>query len=98
MFYSGATTEDQGAISVWCSNDYLGMSSHPDVTRTVVETINKHGVGKINKYPPIMFGNEVTPPLPAREAHQTKAAKFRGVFDTNYYYTFRWGSNFTPSI
>eukprot|EP00116_Pleurobrachia_bachei_P007687 sb/3467949/ len=42
---TGTVTEEDGAISVWCSNDYLGMSSHPDVTRTVVETINKHGVG-----------------------------------------------------
>jgi len=32
-------------VSVWCSNDYLGMSSHPKVTGAVVDTINRHGVG-----------------------------------------------------
>ena len=47
----GATDEEDSAISVWCSNDYLGMSSHPDVTKTVVEHINKHGVGKWNTGP-----------------------------------------------
>ncbi|XP_063691738.1 5-aminolevulinate synthase, non-specific, mitochondrial-like [Bolinopsis microptera] len=32
-------------VSVWCSNDYLGMSSHPKVTGAVIDTINRHGVG-----------------------------------------------------
>jgi len=32
-------------ITVWCSNDYLGMSAHPRVTAAVHEAVEKHGVG-----------------------------------------------------
>lgn len=32
-------------ITVWCSNDYLGMSWHPKVQQAVVEAVYKHGVG-----------------------------------------------------
>ena len=32
-------------VSVWCSNDYLGMSYHPRVTSAVVNAIHSHGVG-----------------------------------------------------
>ena len=32
-------------ITVWCSNDYLGMSAHPRVTASVHEAIINHGVG-----------------------------------------------------
>ena len=39
------TPLDDEDVSVWCSNDYLGMSSHPAVTEAVIGTINRHGVG-----------------------------------------------------
>ena len=32
-------------ITVWCSNDYLGMSAHPAVTDAVHQAIKNHGVG-----------------------------------------------------
>jgi 5-aminolevulinate synthase len=32
-------------ITVWCSNDYLGMGQHPDVVRALSETAFLNGVG-----------------------------------------------------
>ncbi|XP_070968003.1 5-aminolevulinate synthase, non-specific, mitochondrial-like [Oncorhynchus clarkii lewisi] len=32
-------------VSVWCSNDYLGMSRHPRVVNSITETLHKHGSG-----------------------------------------------------
>eukprot|EP00092_Neocalanus_flemingeri_P096300 GFUD01122577.1.p1 GENE.GFUD01122577.1~~GFUD01122577.1.p1 ORF type:complete len:532 (-),score=136.62 GFUD01122577.1:151-1746(-) len=32
-------------ITVWCSNDYLGMSAHPTVTKAVHDAIDNNGVG-----------------------------------------------------
>jgi 5-aminolevulinate synthase len=35
----------QGDVTVWCSNDYLGMGHHPDVIEAMVETAQTCGTG-----------------------------------------------------
>ncbi|XP_008280312.1 5-aminolevulinate synthase, non-specific, mitochondrial [Stegastes partitus] len=37
--------EEKREVSVWCSNDYLGMSRHPRVVQSIMETLQKHGSG-----------------------------------------------------
>uniref|UniRef100_A0A8D1GKM8 5-aminolevulinate synthase n=1 Tax=Sus scrofa TaxID=9823 RepID=A0A8D1GKM8_PIG len=32
-------------VSVWCSNDYLGMSRHPRVCGAVIDTLKQYGTG-----------------------------------------------------
>jgi len=32
-------------VTVWCSNDYLGMGQHPKITRAAQQAIEKSGVG-----------------------------------------------------
>ncbi|MFJ8490078.1 5-aminolevulinate synthase [Streptomyces sp. NPDC094038] len=38
-------TEDTSDISVWCSNDYLGMGQHPDVLEAVKRAVDEFGAG-----------------------------------------------------
>lgn len=33
------------SVEVWCSNDYLGMSRHPEVVNTICDTVRREGVG-----------------------------------------------------
>ncbi|WP_341757109.1 MULTISPECIES: 5-aminolevulinate synthase [unclassified Candidatus Tisiphia] len=36
---------DDKEIVMWCINDYLGMSNHPDVTKAALEATAKYGIG-----------------------------------------------------
>ncbi|XP_054641729.1 5-aminolevulinate synthase, nonspecific, mitochondrial [Dunckerocampus dactyliophorus] len=40
-----ASLEEKREVSVWCSNDYLGMSRHPWVVQSIMDTLRKHGSG-----------------------------------------------------
>ncbi|KAJ7317496.1 hypothetical protein JRQ81_003658 [Phrynocephalus forsythii] len=42
--YSDTKVESR-EVSVWCSNDYLGMSRHPRVLQAIQETLQVHGAG-----------------------------------------------------
>nr|XP_039260594.1 5-aminolevulinate synthase, nonspecific, mitochondrial-like [Styela clava]XP_039260595.1 5-aminolevulinate synthase, nonspecific, mitochondrial-like [Styela clava] len=45
MFGETGDGEEPRRISVWCSNDYLGMSRHPQVKAAIGETLRKYGAG-----------------------------------------------------
>ena len=66
----------------FCSNDYLGLADHPEVTRAFIDAANKHGVGS-------GASHLVTGHGPEHEALEEELAAFTGrekalVFSTGY--------------
>ena len=37
--------EDPREVTIWCSNDYLGMGGHPAVREAAIAAIEQHGAG-----------------------------------------------------
>jgi 5-aminolevulinate synthase len=45
QFPKGHTQKEDDLVTVWCSNDYLGMSKNSKVVRSMKETLDKYGAG-----------------------------------------------------
>ncbi|KAK9369737.1 pyridoxal phosphate-dependent transferase [Lipomyces kononenkoae] len=44
-FPKAHTTSEEERVTVWCSNDYLGMSKNKDVLKSMRNTLDKYGAG-----------------------------------------------------
>ncbi|MEL6204283.1 MAG: 5-aminolevulinate synthase [Pseudomonadota bacterium] len=42
---AGHKGEGPDHVTVWCSNDYLGMGQNPDIVRAMCEAVEAHGTG-----------------------------------------------------
>ena len=38
-------SQEQREVTIWCSNDYLGMGGHPKVRAAAVAAVERHGAG-----------------------------------------------------
>lgn len=43
--FPNAAYAGQGDVTIWCSNDYLGMGQHPDVLAAMHHALDAHGAG-----------------------------------------------------
>src|SRR5262245_24758202 len=73
---------DLGRLVNFCSNDYLGLKEHPEVTRAFIAAAEKYGVGS-------GASHSVTGHGPEHEALEEELAAFTGrekalVFSTGY--------------
>ncbi|BFZ59320.1 mitochondrial 5-aminolevulinate synthase [Saitoella coloradoensis] len=44
-FPKAHTAKEEERVTVWCSNDYLGMSKHPKVVKSMIDTLTRYGAG-----------------------------------------------------
>ncbi len=45
LFSNGEPESSERTITVWCSNDYLGMGQHPEITAKVAAVVHAEGAG-----------------------------------------------------
>jgi hypothetical protein len=38
-------SQEQHEVTIWCSNDYLGMGGHPEIREAAVAAVERHGAG-----------------------------------------------------
>lgn len=80
--YRQLRTVDPSKVKIFCSNDYLGLSKHPEVIKAAMKATQKYGTGAGASR--LVCGN-----LPIHEELENKIAKFKGreaaiVFPTGY--------------
>ncbi|MBM0207163.1 hypothetical protein JNW90_32320 [Micromonospora sp. STR1s_5] len=71
------TPEGPREITVWCSNDYLGMGQHPDVVRAMVATAEATGVGAGGADPHTSTAAASPPTSPLRPGFTVTAVERR---------------------
>jgi len=78
------TVRDHGTVACFCSNNYLGLSNHPDVKEAGIEGIRKYGAGTAS----VRF---ICGTFEPHETLEHTLAKFYGV-EAAYSFTSCWNA------